>query len=160
MSWFSRKKTPSPSPVPPRKVEIYSFDYPSKIILAWSKAIEGDANFLQFLNQNGYEELAIAVHAVYLEPNARDWLTANGFAHLMAMIHGAEGNEKAQNWLNAHGFALLYHLSRAVDHEQEDITWMKQYAPLEFQILAKSLQRVKDHIEENHNDMHSFNKDI
>lgn len=160
MSWFRRKKSTESTTTPPRKVDIQAFEYPSKVVLAWAKAIEGDANFLQFLNNNGYEELAIAVHAVYLEPNARDWLTENGFAHLMAMIHGAEGNEKAQRWLSIHGFSLLYHLARAVDHEQEDIDWMKQNAPLEFQILAKSLQQVKDHIEENHNDMHSFNKDV
>lgn len=160
MKWFKKKDVKPAVESKPRRVEIFAFEYPSKVILAWAKAIEGDANFLNFLKNNGYEELAIATHAIYLEPAARDWLTESGFAHLMAMIHGAEGNETAQKWLLANKFKLLYHMARAIDHEDEDIQWVKGNASVEFQLLTRSIQSVKDRIEENHNDIHSFNKDI
>ena len=160
MGWFKKKVKQTEQQVTPQRVEVFAFEYPAKVILAWAKAIEGDAKFLAFLKNNGFEELAIATHAIYLETDARDWLTNSGFAHLMAMIHGAEGNEKAQKWLLTNKFTLLYHMARAIDHEEEDIQWIKMNAPVEFQLLTRSIQIVKDRIEENHNDIHSFNKDI
>jgi hypothetical protein len=36
----------------------------------------------------------------------------------------------------------------------------QKYATQEVRILTKCIQRVKDEIEENHNDMHSIGKDV
>ena len=94
------------------KVEFKPIDYPAKIILAWSKAVEGNDEIMLWLKNNGYEELVMATYAIYLKDEARDWLVDNGYAHLMAMINAAEGNETAQKWLLKNNFLLLYHAHR------------------------------------------------
>jgi hypothetical protein len=83
----------------------------------------------------------------------------NGFAHLMAMINACEGNPNAQNWLLGHQFHNLYHVARAADHEHLSWKWLAKNKRTQLAILAKSIQRVKDNIEERHNDIHSINKD-
>ena len=83
----------------------------------------------------------------------------NGFAHLMAMINAAEGMEKAQAWLFSNQMELLYHMGRAVDHEMDSWDWLGKHAPPDIFILTKSIQVVKDQIEETHREIHYFGKD-
>jgi hypothetical protein len=78
----------------------------------------------------------------------------------MAMIHAAEGNQKAAKWLLDNNFEMLYHLAKAIDHEHESWLWLRQNVSQDLFILAKSIQFIKDQIENNHNDMHSINKDL
>lgn len=137
-----------------------SIEYDSKIILAWSKAIEGNDDILLWLKENGYMELVMATYAIYLKEEARDWLTKNGYAHLMAFINAAEGNESAQKWLKTHQFDLLYHMALAIESEKESWKWLKENSSQDLFILTKSIKQVKDKIEENHNDIHSFRKDL
>jgi hypothetical protein len=153
-----KKKSTTPKSI--QKVSIQSFDYPSKIILAWAKAIEGNAPLLLWLKDNGYEELTIATYAIKLKPEARDWLIQNGFPHLMAMINASEGKEAAQRWLLIHDFELLYHIAMAVEDENDSWLWIRKNVGPEYLILAQSIKKVKDEIEENHNDVHSFGKDL
>lgn len=162
MSWFksifsrdnSSKSGKDAAIVPMRKI-----DYPPKVILAWAKAIEGNAEFGAFLLENGYEELFYATQAIRLKNEARDWLMKNGYPHLMAMINAAEGNESAQTWLRVHNMDLLLNISLAVEDEQESWKWLKLNATEDLFILARSIKEVKDEIEFNHNDTHSFGKD-
>lgn len=157
-SWFRRKKTVKVEDI--TKVEIKAIDYPAKIILAWAKAIEGNEQFRLWLKDNGYPELLMATYAIYLREEARDWLNSNGYPHLMAMIHAAEGNESAQNWLVRNGFEILYHIAMAVEDEQNSFVWLRTHTTQDIFILAQTIKKVKDNIEENHNDVHSFRKDI
>lgn len=140
-------------------VALKPIDYEAKIILAWAKAVEGDAKFTLWLKDN-YFELFMATQAIYLKEEARDWLMKNGYAHLMAFINAAEGNEVAQKWLKAHQFDLLYHMALAIESEQESWTWLLKNATQDLFILTKAIKEVKDKIEENHNDIHSFRKDL
>lgn len=135
-------------------------NYPSLVILAWAKAIEGNKEIQDWLKENGYLELFFSVFAIYLEDKPREWLMQNGYAHLMAMIQTAEGNESAGKWLLNNGFEMLYHIGKAVDHEMESWLWLRKYGTEDIFMLAKSMQFIKDKIEENHNDPHSFRKDL
>ena len=101
----------------------------------------------------------MATFAIKLKDEARNWLQDNGFAHLLAMINAAEGNESAQKWLLVHDFEILYHIAQAVESEESSWNWLGQHAPADLFILAKTIKKVKDGIEENHNDIHSFRKD-
>ena len=157
-SWFKRKAATNDIII--QKVALKSIDYPPKIILAWAKAIEGNDDLMRWLKENGYSELTIATFAIYLKKEARDWLVANGYAHLMAMINASEGNERAQKWLQNHNFNLLYHISMAVEDEQESWKWLGKYASADIFLLTQAIKKVKDKIEENHNDVHSFGKDL
>jgi len=140
-------------------VEMRNLNYPPKVIIAWCKAIQGDTQFSTFLLNNGFEELFYASQAIRLKQEARDWLMKNGYPHLMAMINAAEGNESALNWLRLHDFEILYHIANAVESEMESFAWLKTHATEDLFILATTIKKVKDEIEFNHNDVHSFGKD-
>ncbi len=156
-NWFKIKRQVKPEDLEIAKLK--PIDYPAKIILAWAKAIEGNAEFVKWLKENGYPELSMATYAIFLKDEARDWLHANGYAHLLAMINAAEGNERAQRWLLAHQFDLLYHIAMAVEAEESSWKWLGKNAPADIFILAQSIKKTKDKIEENHNDIHTFRKD-
>jgi hypothetical protein len=160
INWF-RKKTNAalPKKADVKMVQMQPFDYQSKIILAWAKAVEGNHEIKKWLFDNAYPELAISVDAINLKNTARDWLTENGYPHLMAFIHAAEGNGKAQKWLLLNHLDLLYHMAMAIESEDESWKWIAQNAGPEIFILTQTIKKVKDEIEENHSDVHSFNKD-
>lgn len=48
----------------------------------------------------------------------------------------------------------------AVENEQLSWKWLASNAPLDLFFLAKSIKKIKDQIEDNHNDIHTFRKDI
>ncbi|MFT5778857.1 MAG: NADH:ubiquinone oxidoreductase subunit C [Crocinitomicaceae bacterium] len=158
-NWFKKKrrkiKAGELSSVPLNKI-----DYPPKIILAWSQAVLGNDEIMLWLKDNGYEELCMATYAIYLKDEARNWLQAHGYAHLLAMINAAEGNESAQRWLLVHDFEVLYHIAMAVEEESLSIRWLAQNAPKDVFILTKAIKKIKDQIEENHNDVHTFRQDF
>lgn len=156
-NFFRRKKeTPKPS----KPMELKPIQYDPKIILAWAKAIEGDRVIQLGLKENGYPELFHATEAIFLNQDSRDWLIANGYGQLMAMVNAAEGLTDACEWLATHKFELLFHIGRAVDHYPESWEWLKKFATPDIFMLAKSIQFIKDQIEENHGDIHSMGKDL
>ncbi len=138
----------------PQKAIVKPFSYPPKIILAWAKAIEGNTEILNFLNDNGYKELVMATHAIRLKDEARDWLMKNGYPHVFAMINAAEGNAEALKWLQLNKMDVFYNMALAIDHENEGFEWLKRHATQDIFLLTKSIQKVKDEIEERHNDVH------
>jgi hypothetical protein len=161
LNWFRKGKKASPKNAGEvQKVPMQLFDYHPKIILAWAKAIEGNDDLMLWLKNNGYLELTTATYAIYLKDEARKWLLENGYPHLMAFINAAEGNETAQKWLLAHGFDEFYHMSLAIEDEKESWQWLGRNSTPEKIILTQTIKKVKDKIEENHNDVHSFGKDI
>jgi hypothetical protein len=157
--FFKKKNKQQAQPARVQKVGIKPLDYHPKIILAWAKALEGNKEITSWLKDNGYEELVFANAAIWLKNDARDWLMNNGYPHLMAMIHAAEGDEKAQKWLLSNDFEILYHIALAVENEQESWKWLKLNATQDLFILAQTIKMIKDRIEENHNDVHSFGRD-
>tara|TARA_Y100000385_G_scaffold291429_1_gene369368 strand:+ start:1028 stop:1510 length:483 start_codon:yes stop_codon:yes gene_type:complete len=159
LNWFKKKKRKiiagEISKVPMNRI-----DYPAKIILAWSKAIEGNDDIMLWLKENGYKELFMATYAIYLKDEARNWLQDNGYPHLLAFINAAEGNESALRWLQVHDFEILYHIADAVEDEKTSIDWLTKNATPDLLILTMSIKKIKDQIEENHNDIHTFRQDL
>lgn len=147
------------STVQPINSEYASLNYPPKILLAWIKAIEGNNELALFLYENDYPELFHTTQALLLKNEARDWLMKNGYAHLLAFVNSSEGNANAQRWLQMHGFELLYHVSCATDGEMTSFGWLKANADPTLFLLARTIKKLKDQIEFNHNDMYSFGKD-
>lgn len=158
--FFKKNKTREITLDQLKSTQLNSIDYDSKIILAWAKAVEGNDDIMLWLKENGYKELFMATYAIYLKEEAREWLSKNGYAHLMAFINAAEGNESAQKWLQVHQFDLLYHMAMAVESEETSWKWLMQHSSQDIFILTKAIKTVKDKIEENHNDIHSFRKDL
>jgi hypothetical protein len=154
-----KKKSIQNASILPKKVSVKPMNYPAKIILAWAKAIEGNQELRLWLKENGFEELEMAAYAIELKEEARNWLMQNGYPHLMAMINGAEGNEQAQNWLKGHNFDVLYHMAQAIEDESESWEWLGKNVSPDMFILTRSIKAVKDKIEEQHNDIHTFRRD-
>lgn len=163
LNWFRKKKSPE------KRIQAFSnadivpmkpIDYPAKIILAWAKAVEGNQEILLWLKDNGYPELVMATYAIHLKNEAREWLPKNGYPQLLAFINAAEGNEKALGWLRVNDMELLYHMADAIEGEQTSWEWLSSNATPDLFILAQTIKKVKDQIEENHNDVHTFGKDL
>lgn len=159
--FFKKKKKRQVNANDTKKVKTKSFSYHPKIILAWAKAIDGEEKFLNYLNDNGFKELVMATHALNLKDKARDWLMENGYPHVMAMINAAEGNEQALAWLKMNDFLVFYHMALAIDHQSElnasnptGFYWLKKYATQDIFLLSEVIQRKKDEIEEDNNDIH------
>jgi ribosomal protein S15P/S13E len=160
LNWFKKgKKDQTAVQKRAEIVPMKPINYPAKIILAWAKAIEGNDEILLWLKDNGFEELTMATYAILLKDEAREWLPKNGYPQLLAFINAAEGNEKAQRWLFLNDMELLYHMALAIEDEQPSWEWLGQNATADLFLLTRTIKKVKDDIEENHNDIHSFRKD-
>lgn len=159
LGWFKKKKREIVASEL-SKTQLQPLNYEPKIIISWAKAIEGNEKIWTWLNENGYEELAMSCYAIKLKDEARVWLQNNGYAHLLAMINASEGNESAQKWLQVHNFELLYHIAMFVEADKNSVNWIANNASYDIFLLAQSIKKVKDEIEENHNDIHTFGKDL
>jgi hypothetical protein len=140
----------------PSKLVLTPVEYHPKIVLAWSKAVEGNKEILEWLSKNGYEELAIACWAIRLNDEARTWLLTNGFPQLMAFINAAEGNESAIKWLEKYDMKVYLHMAKAIDGDLDSYRWLQKNTTPDVFILTKSIEKVKDEIEERHRDIHKF----
>ena len=141
-------------------VKLKPLAYPAKILVGWAEAIAGNKELRDwFLASDEYKELGMAVHAIMLKDDARDWLMNNGYAHLMAMINGVEGNREALHWLEKNGFQILKHVALAGDGKEESFEWLVANGHEEFALISQRIKKVKDEIEEDHNDVHKFGRD-
>ncbi len=156
LKWFKKSEKKSDKLQKETRAIVNPGDYPAKILLAWSKAIEGNKDLLKWLSENGYKELAVACWAINLEDDARNWLMSNGYPHVMAFINAAEGNVPAQKWLEKHGFQVYLHMALAVDGDVEAYRWLQKNTTPDVFILTKSIEKAKDDIEDRHRDIHKF----
>ena len=154
--WLKKSKKKNVESGSVARVVLNPTEYPSKIILAWSKAVEGNKDILKWLSEHGYKELAVACWAINLEEEGRKWLMVNGFPHLMAFINAAEGNKSAQKWLEMHGFQVYFQMSLAIDGDVDAYRWLQKNTTPDVFILTKSIERAKDEIEDRHRDIHKF----
>jgi hypothetical protein len=138
------------------KLTLTPVEYHPKIVLAWSKAVEGNKEILEWLGKNGYEELAVACWAIRLNDEARSWLMENGFPQLMAFINASEGNETALAWLEKYNMQVYLHMAKAIDGDIDSYRWLQKNTTPDVFILTKSIEKVKDEIEERHRDIHKF----
>lgn len=141
-------------------VKLQPLNYPPKILVGWAEAIGGNTDLRDwFLESEEYKELGIAVYAINLKDDARDWLMKNGYAHLMAMINGVEGNKEALHWLEQNNFHVLKHIALAADGNEDSFQWLLRNKHEEFAMISQKIKVVKDQIEEDHNDIHKFGRD-
>ena len=156
MKFFKKKKIAAVQGV----VQLKPLKYPPKILLGWAEAIGGNKDLRDwFLESPEFKELGVFVHALLLKDDARDWLMKNGYPHLMAMINGVEGNVEAIHWLEKSGFHVLKHVALSGDGNEESFNWLLENGHKEFAMISKKIQKVKDDIDETHNDVHSFGRD-
>ncbi len=157
---FWRKKKDRPEKLKAQSiVPMKKRVYPPKIKLAWMKALEGNTEITEWLIQNGFKELAMCNQAILLKEEAREWLMHNGFPHLMAFVNAAEGNGKAADWLSKAGMLEYFHMSQCIENQQESWQWLKENSTEDVFLLTKTIKKIKDQIEEDHNDIHTWSVD-
>ena len=54
----------------------------------------------------------------------------------------------------------FFHIAMAVEDERKSWDWIKKHCGVEIFILTKSIEKIKDKIDENHNDIHYFGRDL
>ena len=141
-------------------VKLKPLNYPPKILIGWSEAIAGNKELTDwFLASEEYKELGMAIFAIKLKDDAREWLMENGYAHLMAMINGVERNQEALHWLEKNNFQTLKHVALAADGDELSMKWLIGNKLHEFAIVAQKIKIVKDAIEDSHNDVHRISVD-
>lgn len=158
-NWIKKITAPSPAKKEEEEEAFFvtkstDFNYHPKIILAWTKAIEGNEDLLQYLWDHGYHELVMVKHALFLKDYARKWLMKNGYAHYMALVRGAEGEEKALQWLVDHKLYLFYNMAIAIDGENKGFEWINKHSTQEVFYLTRIMKSVKDEIEHDNNEFH------
>lgn len=159
LNWFKKIFKDDSKQQKPVKLEMKPFMLSPKETLAWIAAQEGNQEILGWLRLNR-ADIYHAINAIKLEDKSRKWLTENGFPHVMAFIHAAEGDAKAQSWLNRFELLEFYHMALAIEEEDESWQWLRLNSTEDIFLLTKSIKKIKDAIEFNHNDIHSINKDI
>ena len=140
-------------------VKMKPLNYPPKILLGWAEAIGGNEKLRDwFMASDEYKELGVAVHAILNDDKSRDWLMENGYPQLMAMINGAEGNKEAIHWLDKSGMQVLKYVALSADGNDDGFEWLKRNGHQEFAMISMVIRKVKDEIEEDHNDVHKFGR--
>jgi hypothetical protein len=129
-------------------------EYPSKVIIAWAEAIDGNVAIRDWLMANGYPELGLFVFALHLKKDARQWLMDNGFPHLMATIECTEGREQACQWLQKYDLILLEKVARAADNDEHSAQWLMDRNFQDMLRLAVRIRKLKNEIQSRHDDMH------
>jgi ribosomal protein S15P/S13E len=51
-------------------------------------------------------------------------------------------------------------MALAIENEEKSWQWLAAHVPADMYMLTQTIKQVKDKIEENHNDIHSFGKDL
>ena len=141
------------------KTKLKPLKYSPKILIAWSEAIGGNKDIRDwFMSSEEFKELGIAVHALELDDDARDWLVENGFAHLLAMINGVEGNKDALRWLEQNKFNVLRQVALSGDGNEDAYEWLILNNHPELALISMKIRTLKDNIEEENNDVHKINR--
>ena len=135
------------------------FEYPAKILLAWSEAISGNVKIRDWLMKNGYPELALFVFALHHKADAREWLLKNKHPHLLALIEAAEGRALAMEWLRKNKLDVLEQMALCADDNDEALAWLIDHKFKEMALIAMKIREVKDDIEADNNDPHKISKD-
>ncbi len=143
---------------PKKSIADLRTQYPSKILIAWSEAINGNRKIREWLMRNGYKELGVFTYALNNKEDARQWLFKHE-PHLMALINGAEGKDDAIEWLQKYGFTTLAYMARAGDGYEEAFQWLLDQRLRDLYIVAKRIKQVKFDIEDDHNDPHKLSVD-
>jgi hypothetical protein len=141
-------------------VQLKPLKYPPKILLGWAEAIGGNKDLRDwFLESEDFKELGLFVHALLLKQDAREWLMENGYAHLMAMINGAEGSKEAIHWLDKAGFLVLKNVALSGDNDEDAFEWLTSNGHEEFAMISMQIRKIKNEIEDDHEDIHKFGRD-
>ena len=102
-------------------------DYSPKILMAFGETFsEDDGDFLNWLLENGYQELAALSSGIRGSQHATTWLMKNKYPHLAAFDNAVGGSETAYKWLLENHHDLLAVFVDAINDNIEALSWFKK----------------------------------
>ena len=103
-------------------------DYDPKVLMAFGETFsEEDGEFLNYLLNNGYPELAALSSGIRGSNEAVDWLFKNKFAHFAAFDNAVCGSIEAYSWLLDNDQNLLALLVDAINNDTKALAWLKKH---------------------------------
>lgn len=118
-------------------------NYDPKILLAFGETFEeeGGEDFLKWLLENGYPELAALSSGIRGSHEAIDWLMKNKYPHFAALDGAIDKKPEAYDWLKKHDYNLLIVFANAVHGKEEAFIWFKENKLEIFTHLAEKIRQ-------------------
>ena len=118
--------------------------YDTKILLALIKCIAGRKDFLRWLMNNGYPELAAFSNAIRGDVDAMKWLFQYHYEWLAILSNAIDGEDKARVWIGhaTHRCNLMFAL--ACREDIDAIRWLRDNNLQILLLMAKEVAQVLD----------------
>lgn len=124
---------------------IQIFEYPAKILIAMTEAMDGNRLIHKWLFDNGYPEIGFFVSALQQDIRAFEWLMKHGYPEYAALCNAIDNDEKAKEWLIANKFTFLLILLDCVEKKQGAMDWLKKNNLPIFTMFIHKLLKLKDY---------------
>ncbi|NOY50016.1 MAG: hypothetical protein GXO88_05575 [Chlorobi bacterium] len=119
--------------------------YPPKILMAFGETFsEEKGEFLNWLLEGGYPELAALSNGIRGSQEATEWLLKNNFARFAAFDNAVGGSEKAYAWLLDNEENLLAVFVDAINNNMEALAWFKNHKLEIFIHLSRKIRNFRE----------------
>lgn len=117
-------------------------DYDPKLLLAFLEGLKGDKQFLDFLFNNGYPELAALANAINSDTDALEWLIKqSGYPEFGVLSNAIDGEDNAILWLKKYNCDFLLKFALACQKDDEAIKW---FAQNDLKLFILIIQRIHE----------------
>ncbi len=130
--------------------------YPTKILIAFGEALDGNIEIYKWLLNNGFPELAALCSAIHASRDALSWLLKHH--PILAILSNAiDGEKHAINWLIKHQQDFLLKFADACNSDQQAKKWFAENNLDIFNTLANKINEVLKQQKRDRFDYHKFN---
>ncbi|PLX04369.1 MAG: hypothetical protein C0595_03495 [Marinilabiliales bacterium] len=120
-------------------------DYDPKVLMAFGETFsEEDGEFLNYLLNNGYPELAALSSGIRGSNEAVDWLFKNKFPHFAAFDNAVSGSIEAYTWLLYNNQNLLALFVDAINNDTNALAWLKNHNLEIFIHLSRKIRNFRE----------------
>ena len=105
---------------------------------------DDDGEFLQWLVDNGYQELAALSSGIKGSEEAAIWLIKNKYGSLAALDHAINGSAPAYKWLIDNEHDLLAVFVDAINNNTESLAWFKNNKLEIFIHLSRKIRMFRE----------------
>ncbi len=120
-------------------------DYDPKVLMAFGETFsEEDGEFLNYLLNNGYPELAALSSGIRGSNEAVDWLFKNKFPHFAAFDNAVSGSIEAYTWLLDNNQNLLALFVDAINNDTNALAWLKNHNLEIFIHLSRKIRNFRE----------------
>ena len=120
-------------------------NYQPKILMAFGETFSDETGeFLGWLIENNYPELAALSSSIRGSKEATAWLMKNKFPRFAALDDAICGSEKAYKWLIENDHNLLTVFVDAINNNMESVKWFKDNDLEIFIHLSRKIRQFRE----------------